>query len=120
MLEKDLHSVYEGWILDSYSDSWIYKSNDRSTSGIPDIHATTHDGTIWIELKHNHKLSKLQLVTLLKQKKAGAIALVGKDYMICRPEDYDMFLHEIPKDLGWNIKQISLRQVIKEYDKSNT
>ena len=88
--EKDLHDKVKRWIYASFSQSFFYKSNDRSTAGIPDVLACCGGRFVGIEIKLNHVLTPLQRATLIKIKRSGGLGLVWKKELVGDIDSFDM------------------------------
>ena len=107
MKESSLHSRITKWVSDSYPYvSWLYKTSDKYRSGIPDFIGCTEGRFIGIEAKWNHKLTKIQEVTLKHIADAGGLAFVWKKeevYLINHPEK------------TWDPKVTSLIEIALDY-----
>jgi len=58
---------------------WVYKANDKFTSGIPDILICFYGTFVAIELKfENNKVTKLQSYVLWRIRNAGGKVLVAR------------------------------------------
>jgi len=70
---------------------WVYKSNDNTTSGLPDLIGVINSRFIGIELKRDvkAKVSKLQAYNIELIKAAGGYACV------CYPENLEQVIKEV-------------------------
>lgn len=109
--EKSLYPVYINWILNSSPSAWWYNTNDRSSRFIPDMHITIDGVSVWIELKHKHKVQPGQFSILQKIARAGGIALIGIDKNVCFVEDFDLKSHSMKR--AFDIKEHSLIDIVR-------
>jgi hypothetical protein len=114
MKEKDLHEKVRKWIFESYPGSFVYKSNDRSTAGIPDILACCNGIMVGIEIKLNHKLSPLQAAVLKKINRAGGMGLVWKKDQVELVDHFSIKKQEFTCG-PCSYKDFSLKQHMENY-----
>lgn len=112
MKEKDLHDKVKRWVYAASSRSFFYKSNDRSTAGIPDVLACCGGRFVGIEIKLGHDLTPLQRATLLKIKRAGGLALVWKKETVGDIESFDMDSQTFTGPC-FKYKDITLKEMIR-------
>ena len=93
MLEKNLKTSVKAMIKRSFPQAWCYKTNDRTTSGIPDLIICMYGRFIAIELKTaKGKVSPIQDYTINAIKRAGGYAVVARTVA-----DVKLLLEEIWK-----------------------
>lgn len=111
MKESHFHNVFTDWVLDSFPNAWIYKTNDLTTRGVPDLCIVANGKTVWIELKHNHKLTPIQYATMIKIVDAGGLAYVARDRNICHINEFKLEDQTMGKK--YNIKDATFKELIK-------
>lgn len=76
MLERDLIDKARISIKRHFPDAWIWKINDRTTSGIPDLLIINDGRHIFFEMKRPNagKISKIQKVQVDRINNAGGEA----------------------------------------------
>ena len=113
MKESGLHEPTKRWILTSYPKAFFYKTNDRSTDGIPDILASCDGLFVGLELKENHVLTPIQRAVLIKISRSGGIGLVIKKKQVGSVHDFDIDKQAFVGKC-YEYKTTPLKEVIRE------